>query len=345
MKVIRKELNPREVSPTNIRYNPDCDCTEQTYDDGVTWVENVWVDPRLSPANAFPPSNEKCQSAANMSRFINNTLDEALNTIAFGGDFISIALMILPFLLEFGPFAIIFDLVIALAFLIASSGATAISAAFTNEVYDTLTCIFFCEIGGDGSVTAEQLGRINAAVDVQIGGLAATVLHAVFLMMGHVGLQNVGTRGDAPADCDECGCDYCYHWNMLETDGDFIPRLSGTDWGGVWTDGVGWYNPNASSLNIGRQLPIDTRVTSLSFSSSASGAVAVACYENADYTGTVYFRVNAVDSGALDVFCPAGSWIVIINGSSTDYPFQEYRNISAVELHGIGDEPFGESNC
>lgn len=212
VRVIKKRLDPNEVYPTNLRYNPATDEVEQTYDGGLTWAPNPNQDPRTAIQYLYPPVvalDPRCQSASNIVRFINNVIDDALTAIAEGLDALSFALILLPLLVELGPFAILFDLILALAFTLMSAGATALSAAFTNEVYDALVCIFFCALEPDGSATTEDVEAIRAQIESEIGGLVGVVMDAMLLLMGPNGVSNQGTLGDAPADCDACACGIC----------------------------------------------------------------------------------------------------------------------------------------
>jgi len=220
----------------NLRYNIDLDLVQQTFDGGSSWVDSPGMDPRHSVIFQFPPldvEDPTCQAAANMVRFLNNVIDETLSHIAVATGITDMVLILMPLFVELGPFAILIDLVAALASTLLGAGAGAISAAFTNDVYDTLTCIFFCAIESDGTVTAADVTEIQSQVDDQIGGLVSVVIGAMLLLTGEVGLTNEGTLGDAPADCDECECSWC---GMV----DFTTGLH--DWTlvtGTQTNGVG----------------------------------------------------------------------------------------------------------
>lgn len=172
-------------------------------------VENPYADPRHGVIYRLPPvvaDDPKCQAAANMTRYISNLIDATLENIAAGSTVAGAVLALLPLLVELGPFAILIALLGALVGELFAAGAIAIEAAFTNETFDTLTCIFYCNIEADGSVTAADLTEIETQISAQIGGLAATILNLMFGLMGEVGLSNAGVSGDAPADCSGCDC-------------------------------------------------------------------------------------------------------------------------------------------
>src|SRR5437868_4610170 len=199
----------------DIRYDGDTDQVQRTFDGGSSWVDSPDLDPRHSPIFLYPPVDAvdpRCQAAANMVRFLNNVIDETLATIAIATTAADMVLVLMPLFIELGPFAILLDLGAALASTLLGAGAAAISAAFTNDVYDTLTCIFYCNISTDGSVSAVQLETIETAIAAQIGGLVSTVLDAMLFLTGEVGLSNEGTIGSAPADCSDCECSWCHEW-------------------------------------------------------------------------------------------------------------------------------------
>jgi len=215
--IVRMELNPADVYPTNQRYDEGTDTIQTLGSDGSTWVDSPQADPRHAASGRLPAviaSDVKCQAASNMSRWISDFIANTLTPISEGLDAIGILSLLVSLLLELGPFGILVDLVLALAVVLVSAGATAINAAFTNDVFDTLVCIFYCEIGEDGSVTADQLTQILTDINNQIGGLVYTVLSAMFFLMGEVGLSNAGVVGDDPSpNCAGCpDCLGCYEW-------------------------------------------------------------------------------------------------------------------------------------
>lgn len=249
MKLIRGLLSGAGISPKNLRYDPTSDQVQQTYDDGATWVDQPGQDPRHSTIYQFPPiggSDPQCQAAANMSRGISDFLHnisgiasaatnaESMLTIIIGG--------LAVFFPEGAAVGVLAFLALDLASTIFSSTFAAVDAAFTSTVYDQLTCIFFCDISADGTVTADQLSTILSDINTQIGGLVYTVLSGMFFLMGEVGLSNMGAKGSAPADCSGCGCTWRYRWTFDASDGGWVTCYYG-DFGGrcsTYTPGNGW---------------------------------------------------------------------------------------------------------
>lgn len=221
LQVVRKELNPSEVYPENLRYDSDCDCIQQTYDGGETWVDQPGQDPRHSSTFLYPPvdaDDPRCQAAANMSSYFEHLIGTALGVMSAGLDALGVATAIMPVFVELGPFAILIDIGFGLGAALIGLGVDVINSEFTPEVYDALTCIFYCNIELDGQVTPDDLSEINAQIGADLNPDVYLIMAACFLLMGEVGLSNAGTMGEAPADCDACDCSFCYTWDFNLSD-------------------------------------------------------------------------------------------------------------------------------
>lgn len=227
LQVVRKELDPGEVYPVNLRYNADCDCVQQTYDDGATWVDQPGQDPRSAPTFLYPPvtaDDPRCQAAANMSLYFEHLIGTALGVMSAGLDALGVATAIMPVFVELGPFAILIDIGLGLGSALIGLGVDTITSEFTPEVYEALTCIFFCAVEADGSVTSEDLAEITAQIAAGMTADVQLIMGFCFLLMGSVGLSNAGTIGDAPADCDECpSCGWCFQFNDTHMLSDWTP--------------------------------------------------------------------------------------------------------------------------
>jgi len=251
LQVIRKELNPNEVYPENLRYDSGCDCVQQTYDGGDTWVDQPGQDPRHSTTFLYPPvtaDDPRCQAASNMTAYFENIIGTALNVLAFGLDALGVATTIMPLFIELGPFAILFELGLGLGSGLVSLGVDVINEEFSPEVYDALTCIFYCHIEANGSVTAEDLSAINAQVISDLNPDVQLIMGLCFLLMGEVGLSNAGTLGEAAADCDACECGWCLQVDLTDNDGGFDSDTVNVPAGAHYTAGVGWEQNTVGSL-------------------------------------------------------------------------------------------------
>jgi hypothetical protein len=215
--------------PPGIRYNPDDDDVEIQEPDG-TWVANPAADPRHSLSNEFPPldsDDPRCDAAANMVAWLHSFVDTLQTVKDETGIIASFFLDVLEILWGAGIFLSLITLLVESLLFI---GLDAVLDAFTDMVYDQLLCIFDCNIGTDGSVSAVQLTDINTAIDSEIGGTAATVLHGILFIMGEVGLSNVGATGTQVGSCNDCGCGWhaCFPvsedagiWSIIGSNGEY----------------------------------------------------------------------------------------------------------------------------
>lgn len=330
-------------------YDSDCDCIKQTLDGGETYFENPEADPRHGAVFAYPPidaDDPRCQAAANMVRFISDLLDQVVLIVDTAGTAEGLVAIILPFVLELGPFGILIDLVLGLAFVLFSAGATAISAAFTSTVYDQLTCIFDCHVSPDGTVTAAQLALIQADIASQIGGLVQTVLDAMFFLMGEKGLSNAGTLGAAPADCSSCDCEWCYTFDFLASNGGFSV-LSGAP--GAWASGLGWTGTYGGSPSTSNSLRIEigftsTVITDVSITYSVAGT--------SDMVGGLRLRASGSTTYSASLNGNPGTYTFVHGGLSTSVDHiwlggdsDASQAITSLTVRGTGDNPFGADNC
>lgn len=343
-----------DVCIGRLRYDSGCDCIMQTPPDGGAEVENAGADPRHADVFRFPPvdaDDPKCQAAANMVRWLNDLIDEVVLVVDTAGAAEGLIAIILPFVVSLGPFGILIDLVLGAAFLLFSAGATAISAAFDNDAYDALQCIFYCHISSDGSVTELQLAGIQADIAAQIGGLVQTITDGMFFLMGEVGLSNAGVVGDNPsADCDSCGCGWCYHSDDANQLGDWIPEAWAgspdtlpTYSAGAWQSGYfnnGGHNGNYVHIRW---------VFAGAITITDAGAFSPDIPDNRNIwvngNGSLFSGTRVWNNGTWE----GGTGVSI---TSVDIIF--WRNIDQgvnpfslewVQLSGDGDNPFGDNNC
>lgn len=227
---------------TGMRYDTETDQVQQTFDGGSTFVDQSAADPRHNTAFEFPPNtagDPKCQGAANLTRFISDLIAQVIAVVDTAGEAEGILALLLALFVELGPFGILIDLVLGLAAVLFGAGSLALADAFTNTVFDQLTCIFFCHMEADGSVTAADLTAILSDINTQIGGLVYTVLSAMFFLMGEVGMSNAAATGSAPADCSGCECcpegtDWCQTLfsQPVNADGGFTTDNGDNSWSG-----------------------------------------------------------------------------------------------------------------
>jgi len=197
-----------QTPPRTVRYNPVTDSMEVSTDGGATWTPAPEIDPRI--INTFPPASSKCDAAASMVRYIRDFIDMLVNIVNAGTALTAAITLIAGFLALIGAaFAALVLLMIDLFTFVTSTGASAVAAAFTSEVYDQLLCIFFCHVDDDGRLDDTSFSAVKSDINAQIGGIAAAALTTMFALMGFAGLNNAGASGLDTDDCSDCGCNDC----------------------------------------------------------------------------------------------------------------------------------------
>jgi hypothetical protein len=266
----------------------------------------------------------------------------------------SVVGIIALFMLELG---IIIEAIWAIVTAVFSIGTSVLNAALTDAVYDTLLCIFYCNIASDGTVTATQFANIKSSVSSQIGGVAATAINSMLDSIGYVGLTNAGALGEVTGDCSACDCVWCYLQPWQANDpGNFAGDCSGC-FGAFafytiaygW-DGVGGASP--STLKIECIFPdgqlahitgftidwtMDDCVGNLSTLVRMFDADNVEIYDldTGKTDGSSQARTTTTITG-LDLMVNK----IIIDGQARDYMLVYNFSVS-----GDGFNPFPSSNC
>lgn len=207
MPIIRKKLAPSEVYPDDIRYNPTTGEVESNINGD--WVANPEADPRHQ--TTFPPrltSDPKCDAAQSVVDALKGQIDSVIVAIDNASTAFTIAGLILG-LFSFGVFAIFISIALFIADQMIAAGSTALEAALTPAVYDTLKCILYCHMDNQGRITADGLEAAKADVTAQIGGLGAVILNQMLSLAGEGGVNNLASLGTSTGDCSLCNCGDC----------------------------------------------------------------------------------------------------------------------------------------
>lgn len=338
---------------TNLRYNAETDMVQQTFDGGTTWIDQPGADPRHNTAFQFPPNtaeDPRCQGAANLTRYISDLISQVIAVVDTAGEAEGIVALLLALFVELGPFGILIDLVLGLAAVLFGAGSLALADAFTNTVYDQLTCIFFCRCEADGSFTAADVTHVLSDVNTQIGGLVYDVLTAMFFLMGEVGMSNAAATGSAPADCSGCVCGWCQFFDFSSgTHGWSVTSGEAGSWDGVKFAGAEF------DSNSNTEIVIET-----SFTASDVGYVAFEYGHTAGSGGNDAVLARGFLSGSLvwtgTIVNTVGDFLhwtetltpttmdriqIIVNAGSSGGATAVYN----AQLEGINTSPFGADNC
>lgn len=237
MAVIRKRLDTTEVTPSNLRWNEDCNCVQQSPDNGTTWIDSPTQDPRFSTIFQVPARSTgdvQCDSAQQMHDRTKNALDALIASSSVLQAINSVVGLVALFMFEIG---IIIEAIWAIVTAIFGVGTTVLDAALDATAYEQLLCIFYCEIGADGTVTEEQYNNIIDRINAEINTVAAFAFTTFLSGIGWVGLTNAGALGEVTGDCSECECAHCFEIDFTITDG---TEFGFVGQGGTWAAGVGW---------------------------------------------------------------------------------------------------------
>jgi len=296
MKIIRKRLYESEGLSATVRWNEDCDCVQSLF--GDTWVDNPTADPRYNPGNLAPPNataDPRCSAAFGMRTKVENIM----NAFFLADALIDAANSILALITITLPgVGLIWRVIFAVCEALYAIGTAALVAAFTEEAYEELQCIFYVNIDEDGRMSATQLSDINTQICEDMDLTICAAMGLILNMLGEVGMSNAGAMFGEDSDCDYCPVFWCNHfpfedstaweWNSFA-----FPVTNGMD-------SAGWVSANASGgtyLNIEWSFPA-TKIASIAFSfgvsdsypSSGSGTWITAFVDGVetDLTGYLY---------------------------------------------------------
>jgi len=230
MEIVRKFLSPDEIDPPNTRYNPDCDCVETRASPSSPWLPDPAADPRYGTRFLLPPregSNIRCDAAEAMMQHFKAQVDAFLTSLSilqFINSVLTLAALFIPGL------GILSKAIFVVAEALITIGTSVVDAAMTEEVYEQIKCIIFCNIDDFGQMSAAQLAQIQSQIDTEIGGTPNLVFDLFAGLWGEVGWSNAGATGEVEGECDECVCGNAYKWDF---------QVSNADWGIVADRGDG----------------------------------------------------------------------------------------------------------
>lgn len=338
MQIVRKKLTPDEITPPGTRYNPDCDCVQQTPDGGTTWIDAPGLDPRTSPGFKLPPdptADPECDGAARMTAAIKGLVNGYLGTASILeaiNALLGIVLVALP------GYGIVVDVIIAAVGALVVIGTLAIIAAMTDEVYATLACILSCHVGADGQI--DQAGVDAAFVDVsaQLTGVAVSVIGEMFNVLGANGLSNASVLRDETGDCSDCNCAWGASWDLCAD----VPL--------PWTLIYGTQTPTGVEMvNEGGWASVaQVELTLTTTGSTIIDSIGAWFIDEGTIDNTFRLYVNDVYVGHEDSFTTgfgqftglayaAGTYhiqVLIVNGGFVD------GHLTGVRLSGSGTNPF-----
>lgn len=199
--------------PIRWRYSED-GVLQRSLNAGGTWVDAPEYDTRnYSPI--FPPiagddgDDKKCLAAAGAAQLIKEQVGSQITddmTRYTLGDLISdwVAVWLESTDLLKMLLTVITNQIFALVL-------SALVPALTDEVYEQLQCVLYCNMADDGSFNTAQWEEAREDTQEQISGIAGLFLQHLIYVLGPVGLTNVSRAGgvSGEVDCSECDCEGC----------------------------------------------------------------------------------------------------------------------------------------
>jgi len=203
--VIRGRLAESDVAPTNIRFSGDPPVYQYSPDGGTTWVDQPASNPLHSRTALFPPLTPyegiECDAAARMSAQLKDCIT-AMCTFADTAQAVTAILELI--LLPTGLVGMIWSLLFWICDQIIDQGQEVVLAAFTDAVYDDITCTLRCFIAPDGSISQSNLDAAWEKVKTDHAGTVATVIDEVRFLFTDVVFSNAGVGRTETGDCDAC---------------------------------------------------------------------------------------------------------------------------------------------
>lgn len=196
--------------PTNQRYTED-GMLEVSYDNGATWEDGSAIDPRFNSPLLTPlpgtAEDKKCNTAAGAVTYLQETIYDQLNTVNTATAIITLIGSALAIVLTGG---LATPLIVAMAGNILGFGIAAVQAALTVAVWDEFSCILYCRLMDDGTMTQTDFIGIQQDVNAAFTGIVPQVLNDAIRAFGPVGLVNSGRAIRQTAnDCSSCECNDC----------------------------------------------------------------------------------------------------------------------------------------
>jgi hypothetical protein len=215
--VVRQRLDAHDVTPVSQRVNPSTMVWQTSPDNGTIWNDNSAADPRTNPAYLLPHltpySGLKCDGAARMTAQLKDTLDIF---IASGDAAQSITGWLALLVFPLGVVGWLLDALIALADLLIDNGQAAIEAAFTDTVWESIECSFYCGVDSNGRISKDHLDAAYEEIKANHTGLIATVIDELRFFFGDVPMSNAVVVRDETGDCSGCNsCDWCTTMNAV----------------------------------------------------------------------------------------------------------------------------------
>jgi len=326
---------------------------EISYDDGETWTP---APPELDPREnsiEFPPLPEptgtmECASAENVVANLQAQLQNQIDDINLGVSIVGLVSATLAVVAIFMSGGTLAPLVTALCAATFGAGSAALSAAFTEGVWDEFKCILERNAASDGSYSNDAIQTIKQEIDDTYVGIVVTVLWSYMDMFGSIGVTNMGRTGTATGE--DCGCsdEWCREFDFIASDGGWESEgtyvaayYSGEGWGASVDLGSGNVDYIARSCGIYVDFGVSAFVTTMHVEWSIGGNIENIGYFLGDHNLYSFGAVIANPQGITINVSTSGIGVLIDRAN----PNSLSTRIIKVTLRGTGVNPFGSDNC
>mgnify|MGYP001093502681 CR=1 FL=1 len=199
-------------SPTRYRYT-DSGVLQQSTDDGATWTDAPNYDPRnYSPQ--FPPltgddgPNKRCLASRGMAQLVKeqvaNNLTDDMTRYTLGQ---LITDWVKTYIETSNPFEALLTVIVNQIFALVIA---VLRPALTDEVFDTLQCIFYKRMAADATYDNARWENVRADILSQITGVAGVFLEHLVYLLGVAGLTNLARANGYTGINDDCSaCSVC----------------------------------------------------------------------------------------------------------------------------------------
>lgn len=361
MTVMRSRLSEADFSPTSLRYNSDCDCVQYSPDGGETWVDDPGDDPRTAAKFIKPlktGSDVACRSAASMVKWMRDFIEYERDLLVAGAEITAVANAALSLFDILAPWAVLIQLLVDLAGTLFGIGGGALAAAFGDDEWDALLCIFYCGISADASITETQFADIQDAITDQLNTTAALVLNLIISTQGIVGLQNAGTLYEVGgADCSGCECGWCFQWTGSELSDFTVVQGSFV---GTGIDATNYYDSGSDQtyryLDASISVPAGAHVFFVSMTYEIHQGTFLAANTDTIYKNTRATNIAVRTSGGdgfvtltyegAEITDMLTAGFVVVCGQNAGAIGSGSAHLYNVTMKGTDDiNPFGADNC
>jgi len=322
-----------------------------------------------TPAREEPtPYERKCAAAANAANVLKLVYEAITDEIAMGGDTLQVAAAMVAALVTAvggwiaAPVYAIIQLSIALFAGVVEILQVLGADVWTADFDEKMRCALLACASETGDVVTFDLECLRLQLTVEPDLLDPDWFYdlqlfaqMMFLIdtIGKDGLDAAGaTTAIVGEDCAECG-NWCYAWDLTETDGEFV-HIDGLGTGN-WVSGTGWVGAAQGGtirLRLKKLFPADITITAMHilFDMTPCGG-SPAGGTNLKLNGS-YVSGAFTTSGSYSGSNLAGDWV---GSTLADEITWEMRTgvtgscgsvvAKRLVLEGTGDNPFGVYNC